>query len=412
MYAVMWSRALLLQVVAGPPAAPAHRGAVGARRPGRERRRGRRRRRHRRRRPHREPQPPVGHRALPGRGHRRRRHPARHLHHGGPPDRGHGPAALRPARRPPQPLDRRGRRQRHLRLRQLRRACPPSAARSSSTSATPSNPLVNVLCLGVLPRERPRARHGRRASGNLAVLLGSTTGRDGIGGVSVLASAGFGDDDGGRRPSGRACRSATRSRRSGSSRRASRCSTPGSSSASRTSAAPASPCATSETASRGGVGMDVDVAEVPAREPGMEPFEVMTSESQERMLAIVAPRATSTRCSTLCRRWEVRAIGRRHGHRHGPRCASSTGSTARCWPTSRPRRCTTTPRSTTGPAGARPTSTPAEPTTRRGLPPPADCGGRPPRPARRHVVGLVASTTTSCSSTPSTAPAATPPCCG
>ena len=48
-------------------------------------------------------------------------------------------------------------------------------------------------------------------------------------------------------------------------------------------------CATSETASRGGVGMDVDVSAVPRREPGMEPFEVMTSESQERMLAIVEP---------------------------------------------------------------------------------------------------------------------------
>src|SRR3954469_11107038 len=54
------------------------------------------------------------------------------------------------------------------------------------------NPLVNVLCLGVMPVERLVLA---RASGvgNLAVLLGSTTGRDGIGGVSVLASAGFGD---------------------------------------------------------------------------------------------------------------------------------------------------------------------------------------------------------------------------
>ena len=48
-------------------------------------------------------------------------------------------------------------------------------------------------------------------------------------------------------------------------------------------------CATSETAGRGGVGMDVDVSAVPRREEGMEPWEVMTSESQERMLAIVTP---------------------------------------------------------------------------------------------------------------------------
>src|ERR671915_522321 len=56
------------------------------------------------------------------------------------------------------------------------------------------NPLVNVLCLGLLPVERLVL--GRASGvGNVAVLLGSTTGRDGIGGVSVLASAGFGGGD-------------------------------------------------------------------------------------------------------------------------------------------------------------------------------------------------------------------------
>ena len=64
------------------------------------------------------------------------------------------------------------------------------------------NPLVNVLCLGVLPVER-LVLGARTGVGNLAVLLGSSTGRDGIGGVSVLASAGFGDDeaDAAKRPS-------------------------------------------------------------------------------------------------------------------------------------------------------------------------------------------------------------------
>src|SRR5437870_2137815 len=64
------------------------------------------------------------------------------------------------------------------------------------------NPLVNVLCLGVMPRERLVL--GRASGvGNLAVLLGSSTGRDGIGGVSVLASAGFGDaeEEQAKRPS-------------------------------------------------------------------------------------------------------------------------------------------------------------------------------------------------------------------
>ena len=112
-------RALLLQVVPAPPAAAAHGGAQGARRPGRERRRDRRRRRHRHRHPDREPQPPLGDRALPGGGHRRGRHPARHLHHGRPPARRHGPALLRPSRRRPAALARRGRRERDLGLRQL-----------------------------------------------------------------------------------------------------------------------------------------------------------------------------------------------------------------------------------------------------------------------------------------------------
>ncbi|CAB4324319.1 unannotated protein [freshwater metagenome] len=65
-------------------------------------------------------------------------------------------------------------------------------------------------------------------------------------------------------------------------------------------------CATSETASRGGMGMDVDVTAIPRREAGMEPFEVMTSESQERMLAIVEP-ADLDQVLAICERWEVRA---------------------------------------------------------------------------------------------------------
>src|SRR5215218_3526418 len=61
------------------------------------------------------------------------------------------------------------------------------------------NPLVNVLCLGVLPADRLVLGQAS-GEGNLAVLLGATTGRDGIGGVSVLASAGFGEGDEAKRP--------------------------------------------------------------------------------------------------------------------------------------------------------------------------------------------------------------------
>ena len=62
------------------------------------------------------------------------------------------------------------------------------------------NPLVNVLCLGVLPVERLVLAKAEGV-GNLAVLLGSSTGRDGIGGASVLASAGFEEGSEAKRPS-------------------------------------------------------------------------------------------------------------------------------------------------------------------------------------------------------------------
>ena len=65
-------------------------------------------------------------------------------------------------------------------------------------------------------------------------------------------------------------------------------------------------CATSETAAKGGAGMDVWIDPIPRREPDMEPFEVMTSESQERMLAIVEPDKVDA-VLDIARRWEVRA---------------------------------------------------------------------------------------------------------
>ncbi len=66
----------------------------------------------------------------------------------------------------------------------------------------------------------------------------------------------------------------------------------------------------SEMASKGEVGIDIDVARVPMREPGMEPFEVMVSESQERMLCVVEP-ANVEAVMALCEKWEVNgaAIG-------------------------------------------------------------------------------------------------------
>ncbi len=173
------------------------------------------------------------------------------------------------------------------------------------------NPLVNVLCLGVLPTDR-LVLGAATGVGNLAVLLGSATGRDGIGGVSVLASAGFGGGDAGsedaKRPSVQvgdpyeekrlieACLELLDAKLVVGIQDL---------------GGAGLVCATSETAARGGVGMDVDVTAVPRREPGMAPYEVMTSESQERMLAIVTP-ADLDRVEEVCRRWEVRSavVGR------------------------------------------------------------------------------------------------------
>ncbi len=166
------------------------------------------------------------------------------------------------------------------------------------------NPLVNVLCLGLLPTDRLVLGQAS-GIGNLAVLLGSATGRDGIGGVSVLASAGFSDAeaDAAKRPSVQvgdpfeekrlieACLALLDA---------------GLVVGIQDLGGAGLTCATSETASRGGVGMDVNVAEIPTREPGMEPYEILTSESQERMLAIVTP-ANLDEVLDICARWEVRA---------------------------------------------------------------------------------------------------------
>ena len=143
--------------------------------------------------------------------------------------------------------------------------------------------------------------------GNVAVLLGSATGRDGIGGASVLASAGFSDGDV-KRPSVQvgdpfeekrlieACLELLDRKLAVGVQDL---------------GAAGLSCAASETAAKGGVGMDVDLARVARREPGMNGVEVMTSESQERMLAIVEP-AQLDAVLDLARKWEIRAtvVGR------------------------------------------------------------------------------------------------------
>ncbi len=166
------------------------------------------------------------------------------------------------------------------------------------------NPLVNVLCLGILPKDRLVLGQAS-GIGNLAVLLGATTGRDGIGGVSVLASAGFGDDeeDADKRPS-------VQVGDPFEEKRLIECCLElldaGLVVGIQDLGGAGLSCAASETASRGGVGMDFDVSAVPQREFGMHPYEIMTSESQERMLAIVTP-DNLEQVTEISKKWEIRS---------------------------------------------------------------------------------------------------------
>jgi phosphoribosylformylglycinamidine synthase subunit PurL len=164
------------------------------------------------------------------------------------------------------------------------------------------NCLVNAMCLGVAPRER-LIRSAAAGSGNVLVLLGALTGRDGIGGASVLASAELGEGDEQKRPS-------VQIGDPFAEKKLMECclelldrellvSLQDLGAAGLTSAS-------SEMASRGRVGIDIDVSRVPLREPGMEPFEIMISESQERMLCVVEPDRLRDVVS-VCEKWETRA---------------------------------------------------------------------------------------------------------
>ncbi len=166
------------------------------------------------------------------------------------------------------------------------------------------NPLVNVMCVGVMPVERLILAQASGV-GNFAILLGSRTGRDGIGGVSVLASQEFNSqaDSSAKLPNVQvgdpyeekrlieACLELLNQKLVVGIQDL---------------GGAGLTCATSETAARAGLGMDVDINAVPLREPNMNSVEIMTSESQERMLAIVEPVALQD-VLDVCRKFEIRA---------------------------------------------------------------------------------------------------------
>jgi phosphoribosylformylglycinamidine synthase len=163
------------------------------------------------------------------------------------------------------------------------------------------NPLVNAACLGVI---EDRLMHGRaEGPGNIVMLIGSSTGRDGIGGASVLASAEFDEDSASKRPSVQvgdpftekllieACLELIRRDLIVGLQDL---------------GAGGISCPTSEMAAKARTGMKIDIDRVHRREPGMEPFEVMISESQERMLAVVEPLALED-VREVCARWGLDA---------------------------------------------------------------------------------------------------------
>jgi phosphoribosylformylglycinamidine synthase len=165
------------------------------------------------------------------------------------------------------------------------------------------NCLINAMCLGLAPHDR-LIRSAATGVGNVVMLLGALTGRDGIGGASVLASAELGEGDEAKRPS-------VQIGDPFAEKKLMECclelldegllvSLQDLGAAGLTSSA-------SEMASKGGVGLDLDVSKVPLREPGMEPFEIMVSESQERMLCVVEPGRVGEVMS-VCERWETGAV--------------------------------------------------------------------------------------------------------
>ena len=164
------------------------------------------------------------------------------------------------------------------------------------------NCLVNAMCVG-LARHDALVRSAAAGAGNQLVLLGARTGRDGIGGASVLASAELSDEAASKRPSVQIGDPFEESRLVECCLelldRGLLCALQDLGAAGLSSSS-------SEMASKGRVGLDIDVSRVPLREADMEPFEIMVSESQERMLCVIEP-ASLDAVLELCERWEVRA---------------------------------------------------------------------------------------------------------
>ena len=165
-----------------------------------------------------------------------------------------------------------------------------------------ANCLVNAMCLGLI-QEDDLIRSAAAGVGNVVLLFGARTGRDGIGGASVLASAELDELDAAKRPT-------VQIGDPFEEKKLLECSLEllerGLLVALQDLGAAGLTSSSAEMASKGEVGLDLDVRKVPLREADMEPFEIMISESQERMLCVVEPDRVDE-VVAVCEKWLVNA---------------------------------------------------------------------------------------------------------
>jgi phosphoribosylformylglycinamidine synthase len=166
-----------------------------------------------------------------------------------------------------------------------------------------ANPLVNALALGIAKKDELFLARAR-GPGNPVIYAGAKTGRDGIHGASLLASAEFTEESQQKRPNVQvgdpfmekllleACLEAMQT---------------GAVVAIQDMGAAGLTCSTCEMASRGATGIEIELARVPQRETGMTPYEIMLSESQERML-LVAERGREEEVLAVFRKWGLDAV--------------------------------------------------------------------------------------------------------
>ena len=168
------------------------------------------------------------------------------------------------------------------------------------------NPLVNAMCVGLL-READLMRARAHGVGNVLLAMGSRTGRDGIHGAS-FASEELSEKSEARRPQVQVGDPFTEKLLLEATLELIES---GLTVAIQDMGAAGLTSSSAEMAARGGVGVELDTSLVPVREPGMTPYEIMLSESQERMLVVAEPERVAA-IQAVCAKWELTAtpVGR------------------------------------------------------------------------------------------------------